>query len=208
MTMTRCVAALAVTVILTTAVDAQDSIQFNRDIRPIFMDTCLTCHGPDSAARKADLRMDKRDAAIEHGAISPGKPDESEMIRRILSEDPEEIMPPPELKKPLSPAQKKLLIDWVQSGAEYQQHWSYIAPVRAEIPAATADSAIMRHASRLTNWDRRNPSDSRRSGRLSASRSSVTFPLYCTECASSKITSDNRLSISGPTKRMSASAFS
>ncbi len=134
MTTARCVAAFAVTVMLTTVVDAQDDIQFNRDIRPIFMDTCLTCHGPDSAARKADLRMDKRDAAIEHGAISPGKPDESEMIRRILSDDPEEIMPPPELKKPLSPEQKKLLVDWVQSGAEYQQHWSYIAPVRAEVP--------------------------------------------------------------------------
>ena len=147
MTTTRCVAAFAVTILLTTVVSAQDVIQFNRDIRPIFMDTCLTCHGPDSAARKADLRMDKRDAAIEHGAISPGKPDESEMIRRILSDDPEEIMPPPELKKPLSPAQKKLLVDWVQSGAEYQQHWSYIAPVRAEVPAVPESVKAM-HA----NW--------------------------------------------------------
>ncbi len=131
----RYVAVVATTVLWGSFVNAQDSIQFNRDIRPIFMDTCLTCHGPDSAARKADLRMDQRDAAIERGAISPGKPDESEMIRRILSNDPEEIMPPPELKKPLSSEQKKLLIDWVESGAEYQQHWSYIAPERAEIPA-------------------------------------------------------------------------
>ncbi len=153
MTTTRCVAAFAVTILLTTVVDAQDAIQFNRDIRPIFMDTCLTCHGPDSAARKADLRMDKRDAAIEHGAISPGKPDESEMIRRILSDDPEEIMPPPELKKPLSPAQKKLLIEWVQSGAEYQQHWSYIAPVRAEVPVVP-ESVKATHA----NWPQ-NPID-------------------------------------------------
>ncbi|MDA1230920.1 MAG: hypothetical protein O2856_09110, partial [Planctomycetota bacterium] len=121
---TRCVAAFVICVLLRNAATAQDSIQFNRDIRPIFMDTCLTCHGPDSAARKADLRMDQRDAAIEHGAISPGKPDESEMIRRILSRDPEEIMPPPELKKPLSDAQKQLLVDWIKSGAEYQQHWS------------------------------------------------------------------------------------
>ena len=153
MTTTRCVAAFAVTALLTTGVDAQDVIQFNRDIRPIFMDTCLTCHGPDSAARKADLRMDKRDAAIEQGAISPGKPDESEMIRRILSDDPKDIMPPPELKKPLSPAQKQLLIDWVQSGAEYQQHWSYIAPVRAEIPAVP-ESVRGTHA----NWPK-NPID-------------------------------------------------
>ncbi len=113
---------------------AQDSIEFNRDIRPILNDTCFACHGPDSASRKGDLRLDQRDAAIEHGAISVGKPDESEMIRRILSNDPEEVMPPPELKKTLSPEQKKLLTDWIQSGAEYQQHWSYIAPVRPAIP--------------------------------------------------------------------------
>ena len=135
MTTTRCVAAFATIFVLLDAVSAQDAIQFNRDIRPIFIETCLTCHGPDSASRKADLRMDQRDAAIEHGAISPGKPDESEMIRRIMSHDPEEIMPPPELKKPLSDGQKKLLVDWIQSGAEYQQHWSYIAPVKAEVPA-------------------------------------------------------------------------
>lgn len=153
MNTTRSVAVVATTVLLSTLVNAQDSIQFNRDIRTIFMDTCLTCHGPDSAARKADLRMDHRDDAIERGAISPGKPDESEMVRRILSSDPEQIMPPPELKKPLSPEQKKLLVDWVQNGAEYQQHWSYIAPERAEIPAVP-ESARATHA----NWPK-NPID-------------------------------------------------
>lgn len=150
---TRCVAAFVMFILLRNAATAQDSVQFNRDIRPIFMETCLTCHGPDSAARKADLRMDQRDAAIEHGAISPGKPDESEMIRRILSHDSEEIMPPPELKKPLSDAQKKLLVDWIKSGAEYQQHWSYIAPVRAEVPAVPESV----NAS-LANWPK-NPID-------------------------------------------------
>ena len=153
MTTTRCVAAFATTFVLFNVVSAQDAIQFNRDIRPIFMETCLTCHGPDSAARKADLRMDKRDAAIEHGAISPGKPDESEMIRRIMSHDPEEIMPPPAVKKPLSDAQKKLLIDWIQSGADYQQHWSYIAPVKAAVPAVP-ESVKATHA----NWPK-NPID-------------------------------------------------
>ncbi len=147
MTTTRCVAAFATTFVLLNVVCAQDAIQFNRDIRPIFIETCLTCHGPDSASRKADLRMDQRDAAIEHGAISPGKPDESEMIRRIMSHDPEEIMPPPEIKKPLNDAEKKLLVDWIQSGAEYQQHWSYIAPVKAEVPAVP-ESVKATHA----NW--------------------------------------------------------
>lgn len=147
MTTIRCVSAFAISVWIVTVASAQDSIQFNRDIRPIFMETCLTCHGPDSASRKADLRMDQRDAAIERGAISPGKPDESEMIRRILSSDPDEIMPPPEIKKPLSAEQKKLLIDWVQDGAEYQQHWSYIGPIRSEVPAVP-DSVKETHG----NW--------------------------------------------------------
>ena len=112
----------------------QDSIEFNRDIRPILNDACFACHGPDSASRKGELRLDQRDAAVEKAAIVEGKPEESEMIRRILSDDPEEIMPPPELKKTLSPEQKKLLADWIKSGAQYQQHWSYIAPVRPAVP--------------------------------------------------------------------------
>lgn len=117
---------------------AQDAIEFNRDIRPILNDTCFACHGPDSASRKGDLRLDKRDAAIEHGAISVGNPDESEMIRRILSDDPELVMPPPELKKTLTPEQKKLLADWIQNGAVYQQHWSYLAPQRPPLPEVPA----------------------------------------------------------------------
>lgn len=146
MTAPRCIAAFTLAILLLSVASAQESIQFNRDIRPIFMETCLTCHGPDSASRKADLRMDQREAAIDSGAISPGKPDESEMIRRILSNDPEEIMPPPEIKKPLSAEQKKLLVDWVQSGAEYQQHWSYIAPMKADVPTV-AESVKTKYAS-------------------------------------------------------------
>ena len=149
----RCILVSSMIAALSAVSHADDAIQFNRDIRPIMLDTCFACHGPDSAARKAELRMDKRDAAIEHGAFIPGKPDESEMIRRILSNDPEEIMPPPEIKKPLSDAQKKLLVDWVQSGAKYQQHWSYMAPVRTEVPPVP-DSLQNSHA----NWPK-NPID-------------------------------------------------
>ncbi len=69
-------------------------VEFNRDIRPILRETCFRCHGPDSASRKADLRLDQREDAIKAGAIVPGKLDESELIARILSDDPEEVMPP------------------------------------------------------------------------------------------------------------------
>ena len=113
---------------------AADPLEYNRDVRPILADACFACHGPDSAARKADLRLDQRDAAIEMSAIEPGDPELSEMIRRILTENPDEIMPPPETKKTLTDKQKQILSDWVKKGAEYQLHWSFIPPTKPEIP--------------------------------------------------------------------------
>lgn len=112
-----------------------DSPEFNRDIRPILADHCFACHGADSGSREAELRLDERDAAVEAGAITPGEVDKSELIARILTDDPELIMPPLETKKSLSAEQKKLLGEWVTSGAEYQPHWSFIAPTRPELPA-------------------------------------------------------------------------
>lgn len=110
-------------------------LEYNRDIRPILADNCFRCHGPDSASRKADLRIDQRDAAIDAGVLTPGKPDESEMIRRILAEDASERMPPPSSHKKLSAEQKEMLRRWVAAGAEYQPHWSFIPPKRPQVPA-------------------------------------------------------------------------
>jgi len=115
------------------AVDAP--LEYNRDIRPILTDTCFACHGPDSAARKGDYRLDRREDAIAKKIIVPGKPDESEALRRILSTDPEEVMPPPATKKTLTAAQKETLRTWIAGGAEYQPHWSFLAPVRPALPA-------------------------------------------------------------------------
>jgi mono/diheme cytochrome c family protein len=109
--------------------------EYNRDVRPILAENCFACHGPDSAARKAKLRLDRRDEAIKAGAIAPGKPDESEALRRVFSDDPQEQMPPPKTKKTLTQAQKDLLKQWIAAGAEYQKHWSLIAPVRPPLPA-------------------------------------------------------------------------
>ncbi|HEX6964116.1 MAG TPA: c-type cytochrome domain-containing protein, partial [Lacipirellula sp.] len=117
-------------------------IQYNRDVRPILMDACIACHGPDSASRKADLRLDQRDAAIEMAAIMPGDPDSSEMIRRILSEEDYERMPPPETKKHLTNEQKQTLVRWIQEGAEYEPHWSFIPPQRPELPAVKQASWV------------------------------------------------------------------
>ncbi|MBX9655034.1 DUF1553 domain-containing protein [bacterium] len=110
-------------------------LQYNRDIRPILSEMCFRCHGPDSAARKADLRLDLRDAAIQSGAITVGKPDDSELVKRLYSTDPEQVMPPPSPHKGMTDGQKELLKRWIAEGAEYQPHWSFIAPVRPAVPA-------------------------------------------------------------------------
>ncbi|MEX0678233.1 MAG: DUF1553 domain-containing protein [Pirellulales bacterium] len=110
-------------------------IGYNRQIRPILADNCFACHGPDSAARKAELRLDQRDVAVDAGAITPGKPEESELVARITADDPELRMPPAATHKKLTAEQKELLARWIASGAEYEPHWSYIAPVRPPLPA-------------------------------------------------------------------------
>ena len=104
-------------------------LQFNRDVRPILSDHCYACHGPDAHSRKAKLRLDKRDSALginqEGAAIVPGKPDLSELVFRIHNKDPDEVMPPPELNKPLSPTEKKVLVRWIAEGAKYEKHWAF-----------------------------------------------------------------------------------
>jgi hypothetical protein len=121
-------------------------VDFNRDVRPIISNRCLACHGPDDAKREAGLRLDDHDVAtkiLESGqaAIVPGKSDESELIARITSEDESVRMPPSEFGKPLTPAEIATLKRWVEQGGEYAQHWAYVKPVRAEIPAAPAPYA-------------------------------------------------------------------
>jgi hypothetical protein len=110
------------------------AIQFNRDVRPILSDNCYLCHGPDKNNRKAKLRLDDRAIAVEKGAIVPGKPNDSELIKRILNSDPEEVMPPKETHKTLTDQQKQTLKDWIAAGAEYEPHWAYIAPKRFPAP--------------------------------------------------------------------------
>src|SRR5437899_12928104 len=88
---------------------AQDKIEYNRDIRPILAENCFACHGPDSASRKAKLRLDQRDAAIQAGVIVPGDPGKSEIIRRTCSDDVQEIMPPAKTLQKLSASQNELL---------------------------------------------------------------------------------------------------
>ncbi len=114
-------------------------VDFNRQIRPILSEHCFTCHGPDEGKRKAGLRLDRQEDAFQrlksgHHALVAGKPESSTLVERILTKDPDEIMPPPEHGKPLSAAQIELLQHWVRQGAAWQQHWSFIAPTAPETP--------------------------------------------------------------------------
>jgi len=109
-------------------------VSFNRDIRSILSDKCFACHGPDSHGRQADLRLDDRQAAVDSGAITPGNANASMIIERILSTDPDVVMPPPKSDKKLTPEEIALLRQWLDEGAVYQEHWSFV-PIPKQIAA-------------------------------------------------------------------------
>lgn len=114
-------------------------INFNRDVRPILSDKCFQCHGPDEASRKAKLRLDDETAvkAERDGIVivRPNDPAGSELVRRILSDDESEIMPPHESGKPLSAKEKRTLQRWIEEGATWSKHWAYEMPVRNDAPS-------------------------------------------------------------------------
>ena len=112
----------------------EEELRFNADIRPILSEYCFSCHGPDGAGRKADLRLDEAAGALESGAVVPGKAEESELIRRIVSRDEDLVMPPPDTGKKLSQKHKEILRRWIQQGAKWEQHWAFVAPVRPRVP--------------------------------------------------------------------------
>ena len=128
-------------ILLTTVSLCAAEVDFNRDIKPILSENCYFCHGPDAGKRKAGLRLDTFEGATGERkgviAIVPGEPEESELIARVFSDDPEEIMPPPKAKLTLDDREKKLLRQWIASGSEYRRHWSLSAPVKTETPAGT-----------------------------------------------------------------------
>ncbi|MBT6154382.1 MAG: DUF1553 domain-containing protein [Planctomycetaceae bacterium] len=126
---------------------AGGKVDFNRDIRPILSDVCFHCHGPDEKQREADLRLDiktgafaKRDGST---TIVPGKPGDSELMRRITSTDPDEQMPPADAERKLSPKQIELFRRWIAQGAEWKQHWSFVAPERSPLPVVKNRSWVV-----------------------------------------------------------------
>lgn len=120
-------------------VDAQEKPDFRAQIQPILAEHCSQCHGVDESTREGGFRLDRRDEALRGGesgqpAILPGHASGSELVRRILSTDPAEVMPPPSLKKPLTHHQVDLLKRWIDAGADYAQHWAFEVPKTPTIP--------------------------------------------------------------------------
>ncbi|MEY4483968.1 MAG: hypothetical protein RL693_1420 [Verrucomicrobiota bacterium] len=123
-----------------TRLSAEEKVRFNRDIRPIMSDTCFHCHGFDKNSRKGGLRLDIREEALKPGKsgeipIVPGKPEESEMIKRIFTTDEDDLMPPDDAHKTLTPKQKDMFKRWVAEGAVYEAHWAYTPLVKPPVPA-------------------------------------------------------------------------
>lgn len=110
-----------------------EKVSYNQDVRPILSDKCFQCHGPDPAKREADLRLDIREEALKAEAFVPGRPKESALVARILENDPDEVMPPPESPRQLSDAERATLERWIAQGAEYQPLWSF-TPLPASVP--------------------------------------------------------------------------
>ena len=148
------VAAMMVSSLVSLAADATsgpaseslpDVVEFNRDIRPLLSENCFFCHGPDKNKREAELRLDTEVGLLgdgknstKPGTVVPGNPSESELFRRISTTNSELLMPPRDSGKQLKPAEVTLLKRWIEQGARYEGHWSFLSIKRPEIPQLTA----------------------------------------------------------------------
>src|SRR6266702_6844776 len=121
-----------------------EPVDFSSQIRPLISSKCFSCHGPDESSRKAKLRLDLRDEAIKDHkgtrAIVPGDAANSEMVRRITTTDPDDIMPPPKTGRTLSAVEIDLLKRWIQQGAPYSPHWAFVKPEHAALPTVKMKS--------------------------------------------------------------------
>jgi len=125
---------------------AAPKLSFNESIQPILSENCYACHGPDPSSRKASLRLDRAEYAFaphekSGPAILPGKPEESPLVQRVESQNPKERMPPAEAHKTLKPEEIALLRRWIAEGAQYQEHWAFLAPVAHPPPAVSPANA-------------------------------------------------------------------
>jgi len=120
------------------AADPEEKLQFNRDIRPILAEACFQCHGPDPGSRKGKLRFDREDGFFGQREGGPtvvrNQPEKSPLYLRIVTKDPEDLMPPTKSRKVLKPAQKETIRKWIAQGAPWEPHWAFIKPERPALP--------------------------------------------------------------------------
>lgn len=136
---------LACTGVLVAEERVEKRIQFNRDIRPILSEACCQCHGPDDASRQAELRLDDREDTLRerdgYRIVVPGQPEESELYRRVTADDQFTQMPPADHPRQLSEQEIALLRQWIEEGAEFEQHWSFIPPTCPTPPAVSSNAS-------------------------------------------------------------------
>ena len=134
----RAVAACSVLLVCGSAAAAEGQVRFNRDVRPILAESCCACHGPDSTTREAELRLDDPKDVLKprdgYSILVPGKPEESELFRRIVAEDESERMPPAGHGEALDPKQVDVIRRWIKQGGEYEKHWSFLPPECPDAP--------------------------------------------------------------------------
>src|SRR5438128_9289271 len=123
---------------------ATDPVDFSSQIRPVISSKCFSCHGPDESSRKATLRLDLREGALKDHkgvrAIVPGDLENSELVRRITTTDPDDVMPPPKSGRALSPAEIGQIKSWIRQGAPYSPHWAFVKPERPPLPKVKTKS--------------------------------------------------------------------
>ena len=133
------------------ASQAADAVQFNRDIRPILADACFHCHGPDPGTRKASLRLDTeagffaprgKDGKEESPTIVKGQPEKSPLYQRLITTEEDDVMPPRKEHKDLKPEQVAMVKKWIEAGAPWQPHWSFIKPERGQLPTVKNESWV------------------------------------------------------------------
>jgi len=130
---------LLVLATLSIEVCADEPVSFNRDVRPILSDKCFHCHGPDAENQDSSFRLDSEEHATEdlggYAAVVPGRPEESELVMRVESADRDVVMPPPDAPRHLRGEEKQVLRRWIAEGGEYDQHWAFKKPERADVPS-------------------------------------------------------------------------
>ena len=138
MTLSAIILAVVLVPGLPAEAEIPETVQFNRDVLPILSDHCFKCHGPDKRQRETKQRFDTRagvERALSKGFLVPGKPQESELIERLTTDDEDEVMPPPSEKPRPSAREISILRRWIEQGAKWQDHWAFVVPTRQEPPA-------------------------------------------------------------------------